>query len=62
MSYGKRKPDISNMYVFGSVCYSQVPKTLRRKFDKKAVRRIFVGYQGESNNYELFDPETRKFS
>jgi len=27
----KKKPDISNIHVFGSVCYSQVPKALRRK-------------------------------
>lgn len=57
----KKMPDISNIHVFG-LCYSQVPKTLRHKLDKKAVRRIFVGYQRESNNYKLFDPETGKFT
>lgn len=57
----KKKPDISNIHVFGSEYYSQVPKALRRKLDQKAVRRIFIGFQGESNNYKLFDPETRKF-
>jgi len=58
----RKKPDISNIHVFGSVCYSQVPKALRRKLDKRSARRIFVEYQGESNNYKLFDPETRKFT
>ncbi|KYN18668.1 Copia protein, partial [Trachymyrmex cornetzi] len=57
-----KKPDISNIHVFGSICYSQVPKALRQKLDKKAVQRIFVAYKGESNNYKLFDPETRKFT
>lgn len=58
----KKRPDISNVHMFSSVCYSQMPKALRHKLDKKAVRRIFIEYQEESNNYELFDSETRKFT
>lgn len=38
----QKKPDITNFYVFGTTCYSQVPKASRRKLDKRAVRRIFA--------------------
>jgi hypothetical protein len=58
----KNKSEISDIHVFGSTCYSQVPKALRCKLDKKAVRRIFVGFQDKSNNYKLFDPKTQKFT
>lgn len=39
---------------------AQVPKILRKKLDKKAVPRIFVGYKDDSDNYNVFDPETSK--
>ena len=38
------KPTISYFRVFGCVCYVFVPDHLRSKFDKKAIRCIFVGY------------------
>ena len=38
------KPTVSYFRVFGCVCYVFVPSHLRSKFDKKAVRCIFVGY------------------
>lgn len=34
---------------------------MRRKLDQKAVCRILIGFQGNSDNCKLFDPETRKF-
>ena len=37
-----RKPDISNMHVFGSVCYSYVQH--KTKLDPRSKRGIFVGY------------------
>ena len=39
-----------------------VPKQLRRKLDDKAKKMIMVGYQGESSNYRLYDPDKRKVS
>ena len=38
------KPMVSYFQVFGCVCYVFVPDHLRSKFDKKAIRCIFVGY------------------
>lgn len=54
-----KKPDLSNLEVFGSDCYENVPKIKRRKWDKRAEKRIFVGYQG-SNNFRIYDPIKRK--
>ncbi|GMI77806.1 hypothetical protein HRI_001449800 [Hibiscus trionum] len=40
----KIKPTVSHLKVFGCVCYVFVPDHQRSKFDKKAIRCIFVGY------------------
>jgi len=40
----KLKPVVSHLKVFGCVCYVFVPDHLRNKFEKKAIRCIFVGY------------------
>ena len=40
----KIKPQVSHFKVFGCMCYVFVPDHLRTKFDKKAIRCIFLGY------------------
>lgn len=53
-----KKPNIERLRVFGSICYEHVLKIKRRdKWDKKAEKGIFVGYQGSSDNYRVYDPE-----
>lgn len=54
-----KKPDLSKLEVFGSDCYENVPKIKRRKWDKRAEKRIFVGYHG-SNNFRVYDPVKKK--
>lgn len=39
-----------------------IDKQFRRKFDPKAVKMILVGYQGDSTNYRLYNPRTKKVS
>ena len=39
-----RRPDISQLKVFGCVSYVNVPDNQRRKLDAKAHKAIFVGY------------------
>ena len=39
-----RRPDISNLRVFGCVSYVHIPDDQRRKLDAKARKGIFVGY------------------
>ncbi|CAB0037528.1 unnamed protein product [Trichogramma brassicae] len=55
-----KKPDMSNMRIFGALAYSHIPKQFRKKFDPKAKRTWMVGYNGDSRNYRLYDPSSRK--
>ncbi|KAE8733549.1 hypothetical protein F3Y22_tig00001120pilonHSYRG00173 [Hibiscus syriacus] len=50
------KPTVSYFRVFGCVCYVFVPDHLRSKFDKKAVRCIFVGYDSQRKGWKCCDP------
>ncbi|KAM2243153.1 hypothetical protein PS2_009934 [Malus domestica] len=50
------KPTVSYFRVFGCVCYVFVPNHLRSKFDKKAVRCIFVGYDIQRKGWKCCDP------
>jgi transposase InsO family protein len=52
------KPQVSHFKVFGCVCYVFVPDHLRTKFDKKAVRCIFVGYDDARKGWRCCDPTT----
>ncbi|KAH7857486.1 hypothetical protein Vadar_013288 [Vaccinium darrowii] len=51
-------PTVSHFRVFGCVCYVFVPDHLRSKFDKKAIRCIFVGYSGERKGWKCCNPTT----
>lgn len=55
-----RKPELKHLKVFGCAAYMSVPSQLRKKWDKKSRRLIFVGYDGYSKNYRLWDPEKEK--
>lgn len=56
MSAGQSASGRTYLYCDG---YPHVPKQLRNKPDAKAKKTIFVGYQGDSSNYRLYDPEKR---
>ena len=58
--FGKR-PDISNLRVFGCICYFHVPKELRQKLDSKSQKAIFVGYPDGVKGYKVYDIEDNKF-
>ncbi|KAH7851221.1 hypothetical protein Vadar_008770 [Vaccinium darrowii] len=53
-------PTVSHFRVFGCVCYVFVSDHLRSKFDKKAIRCIFVGYSGERKGWKCCDPTTSR--
>lgn len=57
-----KKPSFKHLKVFGSAASVFIPKQHRRKLDAKAKKVIFVGYQGDSTNYRLYDPSTRKIT
>lgn len=56
----KVKPNASHLKVFGCVCYVFVPDHLRKKFERKAIQRIFVGYDDARKGWRCYDPTTRK--
>lgn len=61
-AWNKKKPELSHVKVFGTKAYAYIDKQFRNKMDKKANKLILVGYQSESTNYRLWDPETNKIT
>ena len=57
--YGK-KPNVSNLKVFGCITYAHVPDSQRQKLDKKSKKLRFVGYSLEHKGYRLISEETLK--
>jgi len=53
-----RKPNLSNMRVFGSECY--VYKQNKQKLDPRCTKGIFLGYDEGSPVYLVYIPETGK--
>ena len=57
----KKKPDVSNLRVFGCVTYVYIPENQRKKLDAKSRKSIFVGYPEGVKGFKLYDPVTHKF-
>lgn len=53
-----RKPNVSNMRVFGCIAYARVPDALRSKLDNKGVKCRFIGYT--ENGYRLWQEEENR--
>ena len=56
---GKRA-DLYHTRKFGCDAFMHMPDDLRKKWEPKAKKLILIGYDGNSNNYRLFDPETKR--
>ena len=54
------KPNARSFRVFGCLAIAHIPKTQRSKFDPKAEKCIFVGYQETQKAYRLYNMSTRK--
>ena len=52
--YG-RKPDLSNLKVFGCVAYALVPAAKRRKFGDRTEKMRFLGYHKGHRGYKLME-------
>ena len=57
--YG-RKPDVSNLRVFGSEFYVLIPSQLRQKLDPRGQLCIFVGNSDTQKGDRYWDPKTGK--
>ena len=53
-----RKPDISSLHIFGTVCYTY--EEIKSKLDNRSKRGIFVGYDRESPSYLVYHEDTRR--
>ena len=51
---------VERLKVFGCIAYAHIPKEYRDKFDEKGEKRIFIGYNDQSEGYRLYNPESRK--
>lgn len=54
-----KKPNLSNVCIFGSICYNHIPSEKRTKLEPKATRCLLLGYASNSS-YRLWDIEQRK--
>ncbi|KFD64371.1 hypothetical protein M514_23395 [Trichuris suis] len=56
---GKR-PNVSHIRIFGSKCFTFVPKQLRTKWDDKAEEGVLVGYSDTTKGYRVLDVASNK--
>lgn len=60
-----RALDLTNLHVFGFICYVHIPKEIRKrqgpgnKLLPKATKMIFVGYATNKKAWKCFDPATK---
>ncbi|CAB0040793.1 unnamed protein product [Trichogramma brassicae] len=59
-AWWRKKPDLSHMKVFGTLAYAHIPKQFRKKFDGASEKTWLVGYEGDSSNYRLYKPSSRR--
>ena len=55
-----KKPSISSLHMFGSVCYANVH--IKKKLDARSKKGYFIGYDKYSPSYLIYFPETRTIS
>jgi hypothetical protein len=58
--YFNIKPDISNLFIFGSKAYYHIPKELRKKLDSKCREEIVVGICDTTKAFRIWDSEKKK--
>jgi len=52
--------DISNLRIFGCIALMYIPKENRRKLDSRSMQCLFLGFDGETKAYRLFDRSRQK--
>ena len=55
-----KKPRISDLHVFGSVCYANVHN--KKKLDARSKKGYFLGYDKYSASYLIYFPDTKTVS
>lgn len=57
-----KKSGFEHIRVFGSEAFMHIPKVHTKKFDPRSKKMLLVGYEGESRNYRVYDPTTKRVS
>ena len=60
MWYG-HVPSVKHLKVFGSTCYTLIPKVHRNKLGARSRKCIFLVYSNTSKAYHLYDEVNKKF-
>lgn len=55
-----KKPDVSNLRIFGSKVMVHIPKENRKKWSAKASEMIFIGYDLQKKGFRCFDANKSK--
>ena len=56
------KPDVSNLRVFGCICFVHIPDNQRKKLDPKSYKAVFVGYPEGTKGFKVWNVESEKFA
>ena len=56
-----KRPNISNMHIFGTVCYGRKSVGVK-KLDKRCNRGIFLGYDKKTPGYIVYYPDTNRIA
>ena len=59
-AWSGKKPCVSHLKIFGSVAYAHVPAQQRTKLEDRSKKLVFIGYDGKTKGYKLFNPVTNK--
>ncbi|CAL1361098.1 unnamed protein product [Linum trigynum] len=54
----KQKPDLSDLKVFGCLCFASTLSNNRAKFDSRSRKGVFIGYQRGIKGYKIYDFST----
>jgi hypothetical protein len=55
---GKTKINLDHLKIFGCTCFVHIKR--HDKFDKNALKIIFLGYSSKQKCYKYFDPHKQK--
>jgi hypothetical protein len=54
------KLHVAHLRTFGCIAFAHIPLELRKKFDDRSEKCIFVGYSETSKAYKLYNPISKK--